>query len=107
MPMKSFPLPNIKPKPIAQNATDEAAKTMKFFARMLTAFFAWQSPLSTSAKPAFIQNTRKAVTSTHNVSSATLVSGSIAASARPGVAIMSANRNPVVTFRRIAPPLVR
>ena len=41
---------------------------MKFFARMLLVFLARHRPLSTSAKPAFIQNTSIAVTSTHTVS---------------------------------------
>ncbi len=39
-PMNGLPSPNISPKPITQNAIDDAAKTMKFLARMLTAFFA-------------------------------------------------------------------
>jgi hypothetical protein len=45
---------------------------MKFFARMLTVFFALARPDSTMAKPKFMKNTRKAATSTHRVSIATL-----------------------------------
>ena len=44
------------------------AKTTKFFAKMLVAFFARQSPDSTHPKPAFIQKTRNAVISTQTVS---------------------------------------
>ncbi len=44
------------------------AKTMKFFERMLTVFFARQKPDSTSAKPRFMKNTRDAVIRTHTVS---------------------------------------
>ena len=68
VPMKPLPLPNIRPKPMTQNASDEAAKTMKFFARMLTAFLARQRPLSTSAKPAFMKNTRNAAIMVQTVS---------------------------------------
>ena len=66
--MKAFPSPNIRPQPITQNEIVEAANTMKFLARMLVQFLARHSPLSTSAKPAFIQNTSIAVTSTQTVS---------------------------------------
>src|SRR5258708_2732001 len=73
-PMPPPPSPNISANPASQNARDATANTTKFFARMLTAFFERQSPLSNIAKPAFMKNTRKAVTSTHMVSSATFVS---------------------------------
>ena len=63
----------MSPKPKIQNASDDTAKTMKFFARMFTAFLAWHRPDSSSAKPAFMKNTRQAVTTTHKVSRATLV----------------------------------
>ena len=102
--MKSLPLPNINAKPTTQKASDDAAKTMKFLARMLTAFFARQRPLSTSANPAFMKNTRNAVTSTHRVSSATLVSGSMAAWATPGVASTSKQSEKIVSRRLTAPP---
>ena len=66
--MKEFPSPNMIPHPITQNEMLDAANTMKFLARMLVVFFARHSPLSTIAKPAFIQKTRQAVKSTHTVS---------------------------------------
>src|SRR3989304_6048837 len=66
------PAPNIKPQPMTQNEIVDAANTIKFLARMLAQFFARHSPLSTRAKPAFIQNTSIAVTSTHTVSNPTL-----------------------------------
>ena len=43
---------------------------MKFFARMLTVFFALHRPDSTMAKPRFMKKTRNAVTSTQRVSRA-------------------------------------
>jgi len=72
--MRTLPSPNISPNPTSQNASAATPNTTKFFARMLTAFFERQSPLSNIAKPAFMKNTRKAVTSTHIVSRATFVS---------------------------------
>ena len=47
------------------------AKTMKFFARMFTVFFARHSPLSTIAKPVFMKNTSIAAIRTQTVSSPT------------------------------------
>ena len=47
---------------------EETAKTMKFFARMFTAFLARHRPDSTMANPRFMKNTRNAVTKTHTVS---------------------------------------
>ena len=73
IPMKPLPSPNITPQPIRKNAREESAKTMKFFDRILTAFLTRHMPDSTSAKPAFIQKTRKPVISVHTVSSATLL----------------------------------
>src|SRR6185436_19088072 len=52
--------------------SEAIAKTTKFLARMLTAFLRRQNPDSTSAKPAFIQNTRNAVIKTQIVSAMTL-----------------------------------
>ena len=60
-------------KPIAQNAIDDSANTMKFLARMLTAFLARHRPVSSVAKPAFMKNTSMPAIITHSVSSATLV----------------------------------
>ncbi len=78
------PSPNIRPKPMTQNAIDDTANTTKFLARMLTAFFAWHRPASSKAKPAFMKKTRKAVTITHRVSAATFnVAGSIRAPPLP------------------------
>ena len=62
----------MSPKPKTQNASEETANTMKFLARMLTAFLAWQRPASSKANPAFMKNTRDAVIITHIVSSAIL-----------------------------------
>src|SRR5688500_9488786 len=52
-----FEAPNIIPNPITQKAIELTAKTMKFLARMWTAFFRRHRPASRVAKPAFIQNT--------------------------------------------------
>ena len=71
-PTNGLPSPNISPKPTAQKAIDATANTMKFFARMFTAFLDWHRPVSSVAKPAFMKNTRHAVTTTHRVSNATL-----------------------------------
>jgi hypothetical protein len=69
---RGFPSPNIRPKPTAKKAIEATANTMKFLARMFTAFLAWHSPVSSVAKPAFMKNTRQAATTTHKVSRATL-----------------------------------
>ncbi|OQB26991.1 MAG: hypothetical protein BWY09_03209 [Candidatus Hydrogenedentes bacterium ADurb.Bin179] len=50
------------------------ANTMKFFDKILTAFFARQNPVSTRANPAFMKNTRNPASMTHSVSSITRVS---------------------------------
>ena len=55
--------PNMIPNPIAQYASEPAAKSMRFFMQMFTAFFARVSPVSTMAKPACMMKTRKAATS--------------------------------------------
>ena len=57
-PMNAFPSPNISAQPIRKKAIDEMPKTTKFFARMLTAFFARQNPASRQPNPAFMKNTR-------------------------------------------------
>src|SRR3954467_2564775 len=72
--MTALPSPNMKAKPATQKASDAAAKTTTFLARMLTAFFERHNPLSNIAKPAFMKNTRIAVSTTHIVSRATFVS---------------------------------
>ena len=54
--------PNMRPKPIAQNARAPMEKSIRFFMRMLTAFLARVKPHSTRAKPACMKNTRKAAT---------------------------------------------
>ena len=53
----SGPSPNMRPHPTNQYAATLAAKTTKFFERMLTAFFARHMPVSTHAKPRFMKNT--------------------------------------------------
>ncbi len=60
-------------QPTSQKAIEEIPKTTKFFARMLTAFFALQNPASTHPNPAFMKKTRKAATSVQSVSTATSV----------------------------------
>src|SRR5688572_8538530 len=80
VPTKEFPSPNIRPHPTMKNETEERAKTTKFFDRMLTAFLTRQKPDSTSANPAFIQNTRNAAISVHTVSAATLLLATLAES---------------------------
>ena len=72
--MKLFPSPNMMAKPNIQKAMDESPKTTKFFPRILTAFLPRQNPASTQPNPAFIQKTRKAVTRTQMVSTATFSS---------------------------------
>ena len=54
--------PNISPKPMAQNAKEPMAKSIRFFIMILTAFLARVKPVSTMAKPACIKNTRAAAT---------------------------------------------
>ena len=61
----------MSPQPINQKDTDAMAKTMKFFARMLTVFLARHKPDSTMANPRFMKNTRNAVNSTQTVSTPT------------------------------------
>jgi hypothetical protein len=73
VPRKLLPSPNIRPQPRMKKASEEHPKTMKFFARMFTQFFARARPDSTIAKPRFMKNTRKAVSRTHIVSMAILV----------------------------------
>ena len=52
--------PSRSPKPIRINATVPMQKSIRFFIRILPAFFALVNPVSTIAKPACIQNTRAA-----------------------------------------------
>jgi hypothetical protein len=78
VPKMGLPSPNMIPKPITRKAIEETANTMKFLARMVTTFLARQKPDSTLANPRFMKNTRKAVTSTHTVSMATLASPTLA-----------------------------
>ena len=54
---------------------------MKFLPRMFTVFLERQKPDSTSANPAFIQNTRNPATITHNVSTITFTSAGVSSSA--------------------------
>ena len=44
-------------KPAAQKAIEATAKTMKFLARMWTAFLRRHRPASSVPKPAFMKNT--------------------------------------------------
>ena len=60
--------PNMSPQPRTRKPRDETAKTMKFFDRMLTQFFALAKPASTAANPRFIKKTRIAQKNTHMVS---------------------------------------
>ena len=57
--------PNIRPKPIAQKASEPMEKSMRFFIMMLMAFLALVNPDSTMAKPACMKKTRAAATSVH------------------------------------------
>lgn len=52
--------PNIRPKPMTKNATLPTEKSMRFFMRIFTAFFAREKPVSTMANPACMKNTRNA-----------------------------------------------
>jgi len=87
-PTHGVPSPNMRPQPTAQNENVASANTTKFFARMLTQFLARQRPLSTKAKPAFIQNTSMPATMTHTVSVATrmLLIAAFQLSEAPGAA---------------------
>src|SRR5262245_38290116 len=95
----SLSLPNIRPKPTTQKATVEMAKTMKFVDRMLTAFLRRQRPVSTQAKPAFIQNTSMAVTITQMVSAMTLGVVISAIAASDGVGSLAAGAPACATRR--------
>ena len=72
------------PQPSSKKPIDVTAKTMKFFERMLTQFFARHMPDSTQAKPRFMKNTSMAVTITHIVSAATFKSPILVASPSGG-----------------------
>ena len=74
---QALPPPNISPQPSSQKPIELTAKTMKFFDRMLTQFFARQKPDSTQAKPRFMKNTSMPVTSTQTVSAMTLRSAAV------------------------------
>ena len=65
------------PKPITQKARVEMAKTTKFFDRIMTAFLLRHRPASSRPKPAFMKNTRMAVTMTQTVSRATFSSAGV------------------------------
>ncbi len=102
------PLPNMIPQPRSQKPIDVAANTIKFFERMLTAFFARQKPDSTHAKPRFMKNTKNAVIMTQLVSAmifksaavgpagAAAVSGGVPGDVAGSCAIASDPRNRVV-----------
>ncbi len=66
-PQKPFLLPNIIPKPIAQNIMVPITKSIRFLKRMFVEFLERVKPASTSANPACIKNTRDAVIRTQIV----------------------------------------
>ncbi len=70
---------------------------MKFFAKILTQFLARHNPLSTMAKPAFIQNTSMPVNNTQTVSNAIrmLLIPSLTASVAAGTAAAVSCAHPV------------
>ena len=70
--MNPVPSPNIIPHPTTKKAMPVTANTTKFFARILTVFFARQNPDSRRANPAAMNMTRNAASRVHNVSRATL-----------------------------------
>ena len=67
-PMKPFPAPCMRPKPMNQKRIDPSMKSTKFFMRMLAEFFDLVKPASTSAKPGCMKNTSIAAMRTHTVS---------------------------------------
>src|SRR5687767_963948 len=75
-----------------QNAIELMAKTMKFLARMLTAFLRRQRPVSSVANPAFIQKTSMPAISVQTVLATKLVLSTLAiASAAVGGAAAAAS----------------
>src|SRR5438477_3491113 len=84
VPTHGLPSPNMTPQPRNQYAAALAAKTMKFFDRMLTAFFTRHMPDSTVANPRFMKKTSMPVTSTQTVSAITLSSAFVGAAGAAG-----------------------
>jgi len=67
VPNRPLVAPNISPKPTRKNAIEPMEKSIRFFIRMLTAFFALVKPHSTIAKPGCMKNTRNAATHVHTI----------------------------------------
>ena len=63
-PMKSFPVPKPIAKPTAQNMRNVTDRLMRIFPITAPAFFMRESPTSSIAKPACMNRTRTAATTT-------------------------------------------
>ena len=87
---------------MSQNPRAVAAKTMKFFERMFTQFFARANPDSTQPKPRFMKNTSMPQTSTQTVSAAVhsfaIISSAVGAGGAVGLAtagVMPTTSSPI------------
>jgi len=58
-------VPNIRPKPSAQKASEPTEKSIRFFIMILIEFLARVKPASTQAKPACMKKTRAAQIRVH------------------------------------------
>jgi hypothetical protein len=77
--------PNMRPKPSRKKAGCPAAKSSRFFIRMLPAFLARAKPISTRAKPACMNMTRMAAIRVQSRLALDWDSASPSANARAGV----------------------
>src|SRR2546426_10644780 len=99
-------------KPIAQYASIAMPYTMKFIVMVWAAFLARVNPVSTSAKPACMNITRKPATRVHTKLIATVLAAAavFAACAREsaaGTACCAARANGVATITSKASPTAR
>ena len=100
VPENQLPAPNISPNPINQKKKLPNAKSIRFFIRILQAFFALLKPASSSAKPGCMNITSTPASITHTVSRATLFDATLSsANAVPAIRHnISINRTVVTLF---------
>ena len=100
-PMKSLPVPKANEKPTAQNIRNEIDRLMRIFPITAPAFFMRERPTSSIAKPACMNRTRTAATTTQTWLVANATSLTVGSAAKAAVGDASSASIAMKAKRRI------
>ena len=100
-PAKPLPVAKASEKPTAQNIRNEMARLMTIFPATAPAFFMRERPISSIAKPACMNSTRIAATTTHIWFVAKATSLTVVSAAKAAVGDASSASNAMKAKRRI------